>query len=358
MRPFLALVALLPLHAAEHVIVYREPGRFGGWPANSGIYSWGNEILVGFSRAWHKAQDPGRHQMDRDKPAEGAFARSLDGGRTWTIEPHPEVLSPEQPAPKTTGCPGGIDFTHPGFAMTLRMAGIHTGPSRFHYSTNRGKSWTGPCALPMFDRAGVAARTDYIVNGKRDCLIFLTASKDNQREGRVMCARTTDGGKTWNFVSWIGPEPKGFDIMPSSIRLSPSRILTTVRHNEGRQNWIDSYLSENDAKTWTYFGRPVPDTGAFNGNPPSLIKLKDGRLCLTYGYRSEPYQIRARLSSDSGKTWTDDIVLRDNGAAWDLGYTRTVQRPDGKIVTIYYFNDGKQTERFIEATIWDPPPLN
>ena len=33
-----------------HVKVYCEAGRFGGWPANHGIWSWGNEILVGYSR--------------------------------------------------------------------------------------------------------------------------------------------------------------------------------------------------------------------------------------------------------------------------------------------------------------------
>ena len=26
---------------AKQVIVYREPGRLAGWPANYGIWSWG-----------------------------------------------------------------------------------------------------------------------------------------------------------------------------------------------------------------------------------------------------------------------------------------------------------------------------
>ncbi len=29
-----------------------------------------------------------------------------------------------------------------------------------------------------------------------------------------------------------------------------------------------------------------------------MIKLRDGRLCLTYGYRAAPFGIRARLSED------------------------------------------------------------
>ena len=85
-----------------------------------------------------------------------------------------------------------------------------------------------------------------------------------------------------------------------------------------------------------------------------MIRLNDGRLCLTYGYRSPPYGMRAKLSSDGGRTWGGEIMLRDDGGTWDLGYPRTVQRADGKVVTIYYFNDRKDTERYIAATIWDP----
>ena len=81
--------------------------------------------------------------------------------------------------------------------------------------------------------------------------------------------------------------------------------------------------------------------------------LKDGRLAITYGYRSPPYEIRARLSSDNGKTWGSEIVLRTNSGCEDLGYPRTVQRADGKIVTAYYISDERYAERFIEATIWD-----
>ena len=31
--------------SGKHVVVYGEPGRFTGWPANNGLWSWGNEIL-------------------------------------------------------------------------------------------------------------------------------------------------------------------------------------------------------------------------------------------------------------------------------------------------------------------------
>ena len=70
----------------ENVDVYKEPGRFGGWPANHGIWSWGEEILVGFGRGYFKDLGLRRHAIDRERPEEHLLARSLDGGHTWTIE--------------------------------------------------------------------------------------------------------------------------------------------------------------------------------------------------------------------------------------------------------------------------------
>ncbi len=347
----------------EHVVVYKEKGRFGGWPANHGIWSWGDEILVGFSRGWYK--DLGnRHHIDREKPEEHWFARSLDGGKTWALEDPsqdgaiiprgtalhgvaPPGMTPKEPV----DCTGGIDFTHPDFAMTLRMLDVHAAPCLFYYSMNRGKNWKGPFHFPMLGLKGIAARTDYLVNGKHDCMVFLTAAKSNRREGRPFCARTVDGGKTWEFVSWIGPEPEGFAIMPSSVRLSENRIITSVRRRENERRWIDTYISEGNGVTWDYLGKPVDDLG--DGNPPCMIQLQDGRLCLTYGYRGEPFGIRAQFSSDEGQTWTEPFHLRDDGGGTDLGYVRTVQRPDGKIVSVYYFQNKIEPERYIAATIWE-----
>jgi Neuraminidase (sialidase) len=232
------------------------------------------------------------------------------------------------------------------------MEDVHIGPSRFYYTYDRGKTWSGPFKIPNFGQKGIAARTDYLINGKHDMTMFLTAAKSDGKQGHVICVRTKDGAKTWKFISFIGPEPGANDkaIMPASVRLSPKSIVTAIRH----PSWIEMYRSDDDGATWKYWSKPAPNTGAHNGNPPALVKLRDGRLVITYGFRSAPYGIRARISKDEGKTWGDEIMLRTDGGWWDLGYTRSVQRPDGKIVTVYYFNDHPDTERYIGATIWTP----
>ena len=200
------------------------------------------------------------------------------------------------------------------------------------------------------EKPAFAARTDYLVNGKHDLTAFVTVSKPNAREGRPVCVRTRDGGRSWQILAYIGPQPPGRDyaIMPASVRLAKNSILTVFR----RRHWIEAWRSDDAGRWWTFKNIPVPDTG--RGNPPSLTKLEDGRLALVYGYRAEPYGIRAKLSSDNGETWSDPIVLREDGGNWDLGYPRTVQRTDGKLVTVYYYNNAPNAERFIGGTIWDP----
>lgn len=341
----------------EHIVVYREPGRFGGWPANHGIWAWNDEILVGFSAAWSLKRDPERHQYDPSKPEEPRLARSLDGGRTSVVEAPFSLLPPEQGGAPVTVLRTPVNFRHPDFAMTLRFTDTHKGPSRWFYSTDRGRTWYGPYQFPLPNRQGIAARTDYFVNDRRDAFVFVAASKSNGREGRPLCACTLDGGLSWQFVSWITDEPQGFAIMPSTVRLSWRRMLTAVRvKQDQQQDWIDLYQTRDNGASWRLLCRPVPSTGGHSGNPPSMIRLRDGRLCLTYGYRGRPYGIRARLSEDGGRSWGEEIVLRDDGAAWDIGYVRSVQRPDGRIVSVCYFADQPFNERFIAATIWDPGP--
>src|SRR3954471_15205403 len=90
MRTLTVILWFLPLEAgaAEHVRVFHQKGRFGGWPANHGIWAWGDEILVGFSAGYHKDRGPTLHNIDHDRAEEHLLARSKDGGKTWSLE-HP-----------------------------------------------------------------------------------------------------------------------------------------------------------------------------------------------------------------------------------------------------------------------------
>jgi hypothetical protein len=348
----------------QHLIVYGEEGRFCGWPANEGLWTWdgGREILVGFEYANFLLQDD-YHDMDRNGPKRIALARSTDSGQTWTMTLPDDIHEPEflenpdlhpvdfdrVPAP----CPGGYDFTNPNFAMKSRG-------NTFYFSQDRGHTWDGPFLFPEFRAPLLMARTDYVVVDNDSLIAFITSSLTDGDEGRPFATRTDDGGATWEFLGWMAPEPPraqdgvaSFSIMPATVSVGERSLITALRQRAGRRRWIDIYRSDDGGEFWEYVA--TPSEGA--SNPPALVRLNDGRLCLIYGWRQQPFGVRARLSSDEGKTWGPQIVLREDGRNWDLGYPRVAQRPDGKVVAIYYYSTPEQPQQFIAATIFDPDSL-
>ncbi len=329
----------------KHVTLIKESGRFSAWPANRGIWSWGNEILVGIVHGHYKEDPGGSHDIDRDKKSDDILARSMDGGETWKIEER-IVEAPEGDVP-----PAAYDFQAEGVALNFRGG-------NWFISQNRGKTWVGPYTLPSFDRPGLLARTDYIVEGPKRVTAFIAAQKTGGDEGQPLCIRTEDGGLSWQLVGWIGPEPPadyGYAIMPATIGLGGDNYLSFIRRGgkfDGQKSWwVEPFLSPDDGKSWYLLDSPRIENA---GNPATLTRLANGNLALAYGWRSAPYGMRARISDDNGQTWSQERILRADGASWDIGYPRTVQRPDGKCVTIYYFHHPDQEERYISATIWDP----
>ena len=348
--------------AVRHVVVYQEPGHFAAWPANNGIWRWQEEILVGFTLGSYKADDES-HSVDRGRPTRAVLARSVDGGETWNMEdPESFVGDAGTPGP----APEGMDFGNPNLA--IRVAGpppYHQTGNSFFVSGDRGRTWRGPYLFSGLEKLKLTARTDYLLSPS-EALLFLSANQPGVKAGnyqdRAFVARTTDGGRSFEFLSWITREPHSTrSVMPSSARVSNSEIVSALRRRDDshsiRRNWIDLYASSDNGASWELRSKVAdtdqPDT-AHNGNPPALVRLDDGRIVVTYGYRAKSFGVRARISRDTGRTWGREIVLRDDGASWDLGYPRSVQRGDGKVVTIYYYTTAERPEQHIVATIWDP----
>jgi hypothetical protein len=193
---------------------------------------------------------------------------------------------------------------------------------------------------------------------------ILVQFKRDENGGMVHMVKTTDGGLTWSKEALVSrvtePSETRHDValMPATVRVSPTKLVCCIRNFTAypKKGWIDCRVSTDNGRTWKLASTPVGDEAGTT--PPALLKLPDGRLVLTYGYRKPtkgPTSIRAKISQDQGATWGEELILRTGDGDEDIGYTRNALRPDGKIVTIYYWQEDEKAERDIAATIWIPP---
>ena len=78
------------------------------------------------------------------------------------------------------------------------------------------------------------------------------------------------------------------------------------------------------------------------GFPIHCASLPDGRILIVYGRRKAPFGIRAAISEDEGRTWGEEIVIRDDLPNRNLGYPSAIEYESGKLFTVYYGEDGKE----------------
>lgn len=115
---------------------------------------------------------------------------------------------------------------------------------------------------------------------------------------------------------------------------------------------LQLYRSEGDAKTWTACG-PVTEPSQ---HPGHFLRLRDGRLMLTYGNRTADRGVDVRFSADEGKTWSRPVRVVDFQE--DGGYPSSVQLPDGQVLTAYYASKTAYHGRYhIGVVIWDPAAI-
>lgn len=349
----------------KHVVVASQRGRFFAWPANNGMWKWNNgkEILVGHTDGpW---EEQSGHNIGH--PQLTKLARSINGGESWVSE-DPENFVGKDGDPEPS--PGNINFGHPDFAMRVAAIGYHGTDDpvgRFFISYDRGKTWSGSYRFNELNGARelegmqITARTSYIVTGQNSVQIIMTARKENiqhaSRLDKPFVAETTDGGKTFKFISWVVPWSDQYRAaMPSTIRTQEGKLIVAARRRNPRDNnqpcWIDTYISKDNGRTWSFLSK-VGETGLHNGNPAGLALLRDGRLACCYGNRTVS-QMLVRFSADNGVSWGDQIVIRENPLEYDIGYPQLTQNAEGRMVALYYIATRERPHSYIEAAIWEP----
>lgn len=361
--------------AIHHTIAAIEKDRFHGWPANNGVWQWRDEILVGFTQG-EFVNKGGHNSGGREN---SLLSRSTDGGRTWTMFDPVGFLDDDNQKFRSETVPAleqPVDFLNPGFALRIFSDGYHGNADPrggFFYSYDRGATWRGPFTLnglashPELQGKQISARTDYLVQNQNTCLIFISVHGANDKFNRVGCVKTSDGGRTFQFISWVTPPSEHLNaVMSQTVQFDEREFVLTYRKiHRGivRPDTIEACRSDDGGQSWKQISTvKVMKVGS---NPPALVKLQDGRLCCAYGDRHAG-EIRARYSDDRGETWGPEFIIRDDfqtdsqdpdakaSGLKDLGYVRMVQRSDGKLVALYYWATAEHPQQHIAVSIWKP----
>jgi hypothetical protein len=368
---------------ADHAVVYRRDDQFAAWPYTMGFWETGSgELVQNFMSLDADYSDPAgiSHDQLGERGGRGSrvvTVRSADRGRTWSepeYDAYPRIADDSAPIDLRAGGPfdllegdtlvgnGSTDFGKPSSRSFVRI------------SRDAGRTWTAASELPLDGLHSLSAINSALVRPDGRCLLFLTLVSEDGWTRRPLVYASTDDGAEFHFLSFITPlrDPFGAAdgdwkstyrfgghrwFYPRGVLLPDGTILCTLRSQRDPTGvmWTELYASEDGGLTWGFRSR-VNDFGA----PGSLVAMADGRLAVVYGYRLPPFGIRAVISDDGGRTWGPELVVRDDGGSWDLGYPNAFEVEPGLLGAVYYFNrrdDAVQANggvRHIARSIFSP----
>jgi len=154
-------------------------------------------------------------------------------------------------------------------------------------------------------------------------------------ETRIGVCESSDDGQTWKWLAGIptreGDSATNYHEL-HAVETADGRLLAHIRnHNKTSAGETLQSESSDGGKTWT-----EPHSIGVWGLPSFLLRLRDGRLLMTYGHRRAPLGNQARLSEDHGRTWSGPLIISGDGASGDLGYPSTVELAEGSLLTVWY----------------------
>ena len=219
--------------------------------------------------------------------------------------------------------------------------------STFRVSHDNGKSFGKIMRIPVTCPHGPATMRDgsLLYVGRK----FSSDDSFHRGEKHLSCYKLFPDG-SYEFLSEI--ENVGDELLscePFAIALGNSKVLVHIRVQDNKGMFTIYQCESNDAgKHFTIPHRLLSDKG---GAPAHIID-HNGMLISVYGYRCEPFGIRAMFSNDEGKVWDVDNVITESECSGDLGYPASVALNDNRILTVYYTHPNKEKPAVIKQIIW------
>jgi hypothetical protein len=366
---------LLPgVKKIKDVVVYEDARFYSCFP--SVVKRPDGELLAAFRRAPDRRifGEGGNNHVDPNSYL--VMVRSTDG-ENWTPEPeliyaHPFGGSQDpcmlQLRDGTLLCASyGWAFLKDEGKVNLKKPFFESGGATFLggylvRSADGGKTWQGPVYPPHiapeinFNPMGEplpAYNRGALCEGKNGRIYWVVAANDQEspRKTSVHLLTSDDKGLTWNYQSVVAADEK-VTFNETSVYETPKGDLVAFLRTANLGDQACIARSTDGGKT---FGKW--ESMGFRGHPLNALRLPDNRVLLTYGYRHEPFGIRARILNAECTDFATapEMILRDDGGSTDLGYTWPVWLGNNRVLVIYYFNKEKGT-RHIAGTILEIEP--
>jgi hypothetical protein len=341
------------------IIVYADPEDYASFPQ---LARTEDELVLLFqvqNLAILRAASEHPHYQ---KAAVPRWATSRDGGLTWDVHEVCPTLGPVRDisygsAPLKDGGTVTLTFssTEPLRAIVQRgrigyrpYQQEQAEPGDIHPVSDLGpfeRFWPHGMTRLADDTILAAGYVPYqSPEGKRKTTVAFLASTDEASTDEA----STDEGRTWAYRAHI-PNANLFDFSePDVIETRDGQLVALLRTDwdtvpveqrpaEGKVGYgyfLYQAESADGGRTWC-----EPVQLPLWGHPPYLLRLASGNILLVYGYRRPPWEIRAILSRDEGRTW-DMTTLRTvhtfDPGSYDMGYPVATQTPDGAIVCAFY----------------------
>ena len=351
----------------KDVVIYRDSMYYSAFP--SVVKLDDGKLLVAFRRAPNHQMMGFNRYSHIDLCSQLVSVTSSDGGNTWSSSPqlmfaHPFGGSQDPCMIKLFNgdilCTSYL-WVQLGEGLLEEYKGRVVGDGHYTFaggylirSNDDGKTWQGPIdpgsPLPIEHRSTMLGKMPLYNRGAlcqaQEGTIYWAVACDNPQGGfSVYLVESKDNGITWQYRSTIADDPK-ISFNETSIIQTPKGDLVAFMRSFDLDDHACIARSTDGGKSFTW-----SDMG-FQGHPLNALQLPDGHWLLTYGYRHEPYGIRARIMDSECHTWSDEIVLREDGGSTDLGYSWPVLLDDHHALVVYYFNyEGNRGTRGIEGTI-------
>lgn len=224
-------------------------------------------------------------------------------------------------------------------------------------SVDGGKNWQGPFHPPplpsevFIDPYGQplsAFNRGAMMEGK-DGRIFWVCRANECEEPRRHATHlliSEDKGQSWSYSCPVATDAKA-SFSETSLHETPNGDIVAFMRTSDLDDEACMARSTDGGESF----EPWEGMG-FKGHPLHALRLPDDRVLLVYGYRHAPYGIRCRILNAECTDFATatEMVLREDGGGFDIGYPWAVQLDSKQVLVTYYFNvaDGN---RHIAGTI-------